>query len=78
DNQHKKIQGYRDLTAEDIAVINELKRRETELREFLNSIETSTRQSCRWMSVAKTNLETGFMYAIKAVAQPDGTLGSDN
>lgn len=36
DNQHRKIKGYRDLTAEDIALMNEIKEEGARLEALVN------------------------------------------
>lgn len=79
DNQHKKIKGYRDLTNDEIAKMNLLKQFEVDLKVLLDGLLESgaPRDASRWLAVAKTNLETGFMYAVKAVARPTGQMGSD-
>ncbi len=73
------IKGYRELTAAEVGLINELKETERKLGERLAALAETfgRRDQGRWLSLAKTNFETGFMYAIKAIARPTGTLGSD-
>lgn len=79
DNQHKKIQGYRNLSEEEIAKINVIKQFESDLKVFLKTVLESDApgDAKRWMAMAKSNFETGFMYAVKAVARPTGQMGSD-
>jgi len=80
DNQHKKIKGYRDLTVEEIEMINVIKGYEGNLKALLNEAlpDDAPGDSKRWMAIAKTNLETGFMFAVKAIARPSGQMGSDD
>jgi len=79
DNQHQKIAGYRDLSQEEIDDMNALKAKEAEMGEILARIDArcaaEDREAGRWSAMARTNLETGFMYAIKAVARPTNGLG---
>ena len=80
DNQHKKISGYRDLSQAEIDLMNELKRVEADLGGLLtrvsrNLLDSSDIEAERWVALARTNLETGMMYAIKAVARPTNGLG---
>ncbi len=73
------IKGYPELTAVEVALINEIKEAERKLGEQLAALAETFghRDQGRWLSLAKTHLETGFMYAVKAIARPTGSLGSD-
>lgn len=80
DNQHKKISGYRDLSQAEIDLMNELKRTEADIADLLNRVlrellNSSDVEAERWVSIARTHLETGMMFAIKAVARPTNGLG---
>ena len=80
ENQHRKISGYRDLTQAEIDVMNEMKAQEAALGEMLSHAakligESADLEACRWLALARTNLETGMMFAIKAVARPTNGLG---
>lgn len=68
DNQHRKISGYRDLSKDEIETINGLKDMEQKLYEVLGS--SLHAPDPRHLAIAKTHLETGFMYAIKSIAKP--------
>ena len=83
DNQHKKISGYRDLTQGEIDLINAMKEKEAELGTMMTLaeaviVETNDREAGRWLSLARTHLETGMMFAIKAIARPTNGLGRRN
>lgn len=73
DNQHKKIAGYRDLSEDEIGAMNRLKDLE---REVLGAIDNALAfivgANPRSMAIAKTELQTGFMWAIRAIARPNG------
>jgi hypothetical protein len=89
DNQHTKISGYRDLTQEEIDLMNEAKQLEARCLAFLSNVETHlinkalSKQSekeryrnaraSRWIAMARTDLETGFMALVRAIAQPQPT-----
>ncbi len=82
DNQHKKIDGYRDLTVAEIGMVNDLKEVEAQLGLTLDGIEHAVKaiapddhEAMRWVDMARTHLETGMMYAIKGVARPTNGLG---
>lgn len=80
ENQHRLITGYRELHPTEISAINALKEREAEMGEILSEITENAQiigdgAVIRWAAIARTHLETGFMYAIKAVARPTNGLG---
>lgn len=115
DNQHKKISGYRDLSASEIALMNQIKQKGQELlflqdelcdllstekaakkAQAIKSLEgaefsgkpyteeTGNTDECleyrrfvqaepmRWAAIGKTDIETGIMALVRAVAQPSG------
>jgi hypothetical protein len=83
ENQHQLIAGYRDLTLEEIAFLNEIKSIGAFAQEILMRLEayladskdpaaaTST-TNCphRWLEIGRTDLQTGIMALCRAVAQP--------
>lgn len=70
DNQHKLISGYRDLSQAEINAMNNIKALASKVGELITELETITDIDRRWVSIAKTNLQQGFMAAVRAVAQP--------
>jgi hypothetical protein len=80
DNQHKQIIGYQDLTQEEIDLINEVKKLEARCLDLHDRlldgtiIEYSQRdfasESLRWLTIARTDIETGFMAMVRAIAKP--------
>jgi hypothetical protein len=81
-DQHAQIKGYRDLDEHDIAITNHIKAMEENTRVFLNSLHEPLKkadpEALRWLAIARTHLETGFMFAIKAVTRPANGLGRSN
>lgn len=85
-DQHTKISGYRDLAQEEIDLMNEAKALEAECLRFhqkvsdrliakrLGSTEEMLRQdlshASRWHSIARVDIETGFMALVRSIAQP--------
>ena len=69
ENQHKKISGYRDLTETEIGAMNDLKDMERRLLVKLDQLTDDS--NGRHIALAKTHLETGFMFAVKAIAKPE-------
>jgi len=70
ENQHRKITGYRDLTKEEIQSINEMKQAEEDFRKVIDGFIDEGGYDCRCLSLAKTNIEQGFMWLIKGIARP--------
>jgi hypothetical protein len=75
ENQHKMIQGYRDLSQDEIDLMNDIKQAELSLGELwksvLNDDEDNLPVDKRWMSIAKTHFEEGFSAFVRAVAKPE-------
>lgn len=115
DNQHRKITGYRELSREEVDLMNRIKAKGAELlhlqaelagvlgtahvekvnaaRASLNGAEfngvpytehTGGTEECheyrrfaaaepqRWAAIGKTDIQTGIMAMVRAVAQPAG------
>lgn len=73
-DQHKKIKGYRDLTKQEIDLMNKIKEKGGELGELINeirSLNNSNGESLRWCSIAKTNIQQGLMALTRSVAKPN-------
>lgn len=109
DNQHRAIKGYRELSSEEIELMNKIKAKGQELlnlqaelvghlsgnmdqkkalrdKENLNNAATGGQvweaarelarfnraEPLRWASIGKTDIQTGVMALVRAVAQPEG------
>ena len=72
DNQHRFVRGYRELNAEEIADVNDLKRDEAVLFERLEILQKQNPElDGRWLAIGKTHLEQGFMAVIRSITRPD-------
>lgn len=72
DNQHKKIKGYRDLSQEEIDLMNSVKYQGESLQCLIGSLRESDKNlDQRWISIAETHLQQGIMAAVRAVAKPE-------
>ena len=83
ENQHKLIKGYRDLSAEEIALMNEAKDLAEQVRHLVERVarlpetplgdgdapHSSTTDPGRACSIARTELQTGFMWLIRSIAR---------
>lgn len=70
ENQHKKIKGYRDLSQEEIDLMNEAKELSVKVGELVEKISTADSTDNRWVNIGKTDLQKGFMSLIRGIAQP--------
>ena len=69
-DQHTMIKGYRDLSQDEINAMNNIKAKAAEVGELIAELQTITDIDQRWVAIAKTDLQKGFMAAVRAVAQP--------
>lgn len=78
DNQHRRIIGYRELGHDELDKINEIKAVGLRVDELIRSIETAAALSGglepdkRWLAIARTELQQGFMALVRSVARPQG------
>lgn len=70
DNQHKKITGYRDLSEDEIALMNECKGLATQVGDLVERVYNAPDVDKRWSAIARTHLQEGFMALIRSVARP--------
>lgn len=76
-DQHTKIKGYRDLSAEEIALMNEGKDLAQKEGTFIEKLEAAEFAQTsdqtpdkRWLAIGKTDLQKGFMAVIRSIAKP--------
>lgn len=70
DNQHRKITGYRELSAEEIALMNRIKEQGACLGSMIEDLRALPDSDKRWVSIAETDLQKGIMAAVRSVARP--------
>ena len=71
DNQHRKIKGYRELSQEEIDLMNKVKECGVVLLELENGLRENKDVDQRWVSIGITDLQKGLMALTRAVAKPD-------
>ena len=71
ENQHRKIKGYRELTQEEVDLMNEVKQKGTELGELFEKLESLQNLDKRWLAIGKTDLQKGLMATTRAIARPE-------
>lgn len=69
DNQHKKIQGYRDLTQPEIDAMNAIKALEAAAAELVKQLRVMPDVDQRAIALAVTNLQQSCMWLTKGVAR---------
>jgi L-ribulose-5-phosphate 3-epimerase UlaE len=86
DNQHKQIKGYRDLSQEEIDLMNKIKALAEQVGELVDELQLKTEEeyfrddvedtdttyidAMKWVADGKKDLQLGFMQLIRAVAKP--------
>lgn len=72
ENQHREITGYRDLTDREVALMNTIKGLAREVAELWLQVRDDVPDvDLRALRVARTELQDGFMWFVRAVARPD-------
>jgi hypothetical protein len=77
DNQHKLIKGYRDLSQDEIDLMNEVKELAAKVGELTEKLLTVSNQTAgntidmRWVNIGKTDLQKGFMSLVRSIAKPE-------
>lgn len=66
-----KITGYRQLTPEDAKQMNEVKELANMVGAKINELRANTEADARWISIAQTQLQQGFMALVRSIAKPD-------
>ena len=70
ENQHRKIKGYRELSENEIATMNEIKELGARVGYLIDELYLGPFDK-RWLSIAKTDLQKGFMSLTRSVAKPE-------
>lgn len=77
DNQHKLIKGYRDLSQDEINLMNEAKAQGEQLGALIERLEAAEFAQTgdqvpdkRALALAKTNLQQGMMWLVRSIAKP--------
>lgn len=73
ENQHRKITGYRELNEYEIAAMNDVKRLAVQVGTLCDSLKAGVSPEQfdqRWLAIAVTDLQKGFMALTRAIAKP--------
>lgn len=71
ENQHRQIKGYRELTQDEIDLMNRIKEFGPKLDDLVNDLFEKEMDQ-RWVSIGKTHLQQGLMALTRSVAKPEG------
>lgn len=77
DNQHRLIKDYKELTPEQIELMNTIKNQGQALSVLIKMVERETLKSPgseeqdRWINIGKDHLQQGLMALTRAVANPE-------
>lgn len=64
------IVGYRELSAEELRIANELKELASQVGFKVDEVFAREDTDKRWAAIARTDLQTGFMALIRSVLKP--------
>ena len=64
------IKGYRELTDNEISVINDIKELADLIGQIIEEMEKTDGIDQRWLAIGKTDLQKGFMSVIRSIAKP--------
>lgn len=65
-----KIEGYRQLTPTEAELINRIKVHGNVLNTLVTELRLAEGLDQRWVSIGSTDLQTGLMALVRAVAKP--------
>lgn len=71
DNQHRLITGYRELSQDEINLMNEIKQAGKDLGDLIATLKQLPDIDQRWVSIGATDLQKGLMALTRAVARPE-------
>jgi hypothetical protein len=71
ENQHRQIKGYRELSQDEIDLMNEIKTKGAELGELVEKLRNADGLDQRWVSIGATDFQTGLMALTRSVAKPE-------
>jgi len=77
ENQHRKITGYRELSQEEIDLMNDIKAEGTRLGELYDRLSRmmgtpgGISPDARWAAIGRTHLQEGLMALTRSIAKPE-------
>lgn len=77
ENQHRRIKGYRELSQDEIDLMNEIKKQGEQLNALITKLNATNAATgghaidMRWLNIGKTDLQKGIMSLVRSVARPE-------
>jgi len=71
ENQHRSIKGYRELSEDEIALMNEVKQAGASLGAIIDTLQSLESIDKRWLAIGRTELQQGLMAVTRSIAKPD-------
>lgn len=65
-----KVTGYRQLNEQEAALMNEIKAHGVQIGTLVEKLRATQGIDQRWVNIGATDLQTGTMALVRAVAQP--------
>ena len=70
ENQHREITGHRDLSREEVDLMNMVKGLACTVGAELEIVNQAPDTDKRWVAIARTHLQEGFMALTRSIAKP--------
>jgi hypothetical protein len=70
DNQHRIIKGYRELSQDEIDLMNKIKVHGEQLRLLVEELR-ATGADTKWLGMGEEKLQIGVMCLVRSVAKPE-------
>lgn len=64
------VTGYRKLSQAEVDLMNEIKAKGDEMGALIDKLRATPGLDGRWVAIGATNIQTGVMALVRAVAQP--------
>lgn len=68
----EQVKGYSKLTKHQIMVMNVIKEKEQEILSILEGMKYNENYNQRSLALAISEIQSGFMWAVRSVARPNG------
>lgn len=68
----QQIKGYRTLAPDEVDLVNIIKTQGDQLGEAIAALEARPGIDKRALAIAKTHLQTGQMWLVRSITQPEG------
>lgn len=69
------VSGYRQLSAEELGLINATKDKQREVADWWAQVAAAPGVDPRCVAIARTHFEEGFSALVKSIARPDDPFG---